>query len=348
MQTVVRAWESFQCGDPEPSGVRPEVLRSWRRSRWSGVDPERHAVVEAVPRGDGSLIDLAAPILRAVADPIAGDRTAVTLADPSGVCIWRWSSSAAMTRLLDAVDARENILWTESVAGTCGAGTALDQLRPTTVVGAEHFSTVLHDWACSAAPVLHPITGRVCGIVNISVRAVDANPHLELVVRSMAVAVAAALRDAASSRERRLLDAYLRWRSRTRKPLVALDGDLVIADETPVSHDRLWAAVREAGPEATTLVLDGGVTARIHPVEPGRVDAGVVLVVEPDGPPVAPVTPAPDPEPGDHLTPLERAELAVIVEALDRHGGNKVRTAQEIGLSRRALYDKLRRYRIRR
>jgi hypothetical protein len=56
--------------------------------------------------------------------------------------------------------------------------------------------------------VIHPVLGRVAGAVNITCRAEDAN-HLLLVLRSLVNAVRGALDEAASTRERRLMDAHM-------------------------------------------------------------------------------------------------------------------------------------------
>jgi transcriptional regulator of acetoin/glycerol metabolism len=49
---------------------------------------------------------------------------------------------------------------------------------------------------------------------------------------------------------------------------------------------------------------------------------------------------------GRALTPLERAESSVIATVLAECGGNKSAAAKELGLSRTALYAKLRTYRL--
>ncbi|MGQ4389345.1 sigma-54-dependent Fis family transcriptional regulator [Streptomyces sp. SAS_270] len=46
-----------------------------------------------------------------------------------------------------------------------------------------------------------------------------------------------------------------------------------------------------------------------------------------------------------HLSPMEHAERAAILEALRRHGGNKARAALALGIGRATLYRKLRGYR---
>ncbi|MDH3756114.1 MAG: Fis family transcriptional regulator, partial [Acidimicrobiia bacterium] len=47
---------------------------------------------------------------------------------------------------------------------------------------------------------------------------------------------------------------------------------------------------------------------------------------------------------GPFLGQLERAELEVMLRALDRAGGNKTKAAKSIGMARSTLYRKLRDY----
>ena len=61
---------------------------------------------------------------------------------------------------------------------------------PTLVAGPEHFADVLTQMACGAAPLRHPITGRMLGVVDLTCRARDASPLLLTLARRAARDVA--------------------------------------------------------------------------------------------------------------------------------------------------------------
>jgi Nif-specific regulatory protein len=51
--------------------------------------------------------------------------------------------------------------------------------------------------------------------------------------------------------------------------------------------------------------------------------------------------PAVESQPSDRPPTLREIELKEIVERLKRNGGNKVKTAEELGISLKTLYNKL-------
>ena len=78
----------------------------------------------------------------------------------------------------------------------------------------------------------------------------------------------------------------------------------------------------------------GGLRPRPQ-VEP--VAAGVAAHV----PAAPPVVPRPAPAPPRRPSSLRELEMQAILEGLERNGGNKPRTAEELGISLKTLYNKL-------
>ena len=345
--STVDAWETFQRGEV-PAGVRDEVLTSWRRSRWSGVDPALDVPPVGEADDDTPFVRAAAPVLLRMADLLADSRTCLALADRHGHVVWRWVSDRVLGAECDRSGMQFASSFNEQEVGTCGIGAALETGRLATVLGAEHFVASFQRWACVAAPVAHPVTGRTVGVVNVTCRAPDAGPFMQVAARSLADGVRSALSEAATDAEHRLLRGFLRARARTTAPVLALTADLLLTDpaaaELGLDHAETWARVVEAGTGASVVPLADGVVADVV-----RVGDGAVLTLRSAGP-AAPGPPAGravagDGSPGRRLTPLEQAESDVIAATLAGCGGNKSAAAARLGISRGTLYQKLRRYR---
>jgi transcriptional regulator of acetoin/glycerol metabolism len=346
------AWEVFQSGG-DPTGVQAEIVKSWRRSQWNGVDPGGLEVRHAEVDPESAFVRTAAPVLSHMADVLTGSSTCLALADLSGNLSWRWVSEPSLGRTLDRFQFDKGARFGEEHIGTNGLGSSLQSGHLAMVVGREHYKEALHGWACAAAPVIHPITRRACGAVNVTCRATDANQLLRMAVRLLADEVRSALYSASTAKQRRLLDAFVSYRAATTRPVITLYDHIMIADEAATAlnleQSGLWAAVREAGPWATVIRLSGAVTARMYPVTPGRLTDGVVLVLLTAKPSngrhgeLVRAGAAADPHPPG-LSPIERAEAEIVCNVLAECEGNKSAAAARLGISRGTLYQKLRRY----
>lgn len=91
------AWESFQSG-AEPVGVSAQVLTSWRRSRWSGVDPADTQIPVRGVDTDSDFVRLASLVLLRAADTLTSDPVSIALADAQGNIGWGWVSDRRIGR----------------------------------------------------------------------------------------------------------------------------------------------------------------------------------------------------------------------------------------------------------
>ena len=355
----LKQWEAFQSGDEAPD-VSATVLTSWRRSRWSGV----HADRVTIPVHDASsthtrLVAVAEPVMLKMADALADSRTSLALADRCGRVIWRWASDDQLAHALDSVDMVPGAVFDEALVGTNGIGTALETAQPTVVIGPDHYVESFHRWACAAAPVRKPYTNSIIGAVNVTCRAEDANQFFRLAAHTLAESVTAALREDAGDREALLHKRYLDTRHRTRAPLLALNRHTLIGDDASanltIPHQVLWKATRGVS-SGTRLEIIPHLEAVVEQVNEDDLEAGVIITLT-DNISAADEEPGPAPLPLDvagassdalrrHLSPLERAECAVIARTLNACGGNKAATAEQLEITRGTLYHKLAKYRL--
>lgn len=339
------AWSQFHEGSS--SQGRPEILDSWKRSRRSGVDPSHIDLSRHEIDDQGPLVRAGAPILLGMADLLVGSSTSLALADVSGTVLWRWESESELSRALDRIEFEPGSQVSESAAGTNAIGVANTLLRPALVVGAEHYKEPWHDWACVAAPVIHPILRRPIGSVNIACHARDANHMLLVAARSLVAEVTTALREAASARENRMLDIHLGARAMRAGAVVTIDRHTMIADdeiaEFGMNQEELRTLFFETSHLTSKIDLGGGRIASVRPIVAGDPSEGVVAILRQVRSDQHRDLPRPAKA---SLGPLERSEIRVITETLRATAGNKTEAATRLGISRGTLYHRLRRYRI--
>jgi two-component system NtrC family response regulator len=115
------------------------------------------------------------------------------------------------------------------------------------------------------------------------------------------------------------------WPGNVRELANAVEHALVLCDELPLSVEHMPARL-------------GGLRPRPQPVPVPVASVGGGHV--PNVPAVAP-RPASGPVPPRRPTSLRELEMQAILEGLERNAGNKPRTAEELGISLKTLYNKL-------
>lgn len=188
MLRVAAARADFlEYGGGGAAGVSEVVVASWERSQAAGVDIA-HPNAQFTDEIDAAslLVRCARPVLQQLQIDTADMPLVIALTDKKARVVQRIDSSSAVARLLDRVDLAPGFSYAESTMGTNGIGTVFEAGQPISVVGPEHFSENLHLFACTGAPVIDPVTGRVEGVLDISTLSSSWSPLMHTLVKSAA------------------------------------------------------------------------------------------------------------------------------------------------------------------
>jgi transcriptional regulator of acetoin/glycerol metabolism len=160
---VVRG-ERLPCAE-----VHPDVATSWVRSAEAVGSPWSARVVPHVDLSsiDRSLGTVLQQPLDHMARTLDDSGMVLILADSEGRVLHCWSSDAAARKRMEQASTGPGSVVAECAIGTNAAGTALVTGKPIVVKGAEHYAELYHRAACAAAPVRHPVDGRVLGVVTL-------------------------------------------------------------------------------------------------------------------------------------------------------------------------------------
>jgi transcriptional regulator of acetoin/glycerol metabolism len=268
--------------------VNPAVLASWHRSLASGAStpiPVKELDDRWLTRT--TLRRAAEPVLADLAASLADLETGVLLADHNAVVLKRWIPDKSIIALMDSVHSEAGYNVAEDLVGTNGVGTVVETGRATQITGPEHLSPVLQTFTCVGAPIHHPITRRLEGVITLSCLSDAGNALLTPLLISTAREIEHCILDQASVRERLLLDAYLKISKTRRTPVAAIGPDLFLAGPQvtdllrDIDQAKLWEYVRGMAHGSTealrTAVADQLRLIDCQPVEAdGRVIGAII------------------------------------------------------------------------
>ncbi len=177
--------------------------------------------------------------------------------------------------------------------GTNGVGTVLESGRSVCVVGPEHFTENLQVFACTGAPIIDPLTGRLEGILDISTRARTWSPLMHTLVRSAAKDIGRNLLRDRTQAQQALFDTYLRTDARsTRQAVLAFAESVFMANTAAQAlfdpaeqlairqHADFITARRDRASDTVTLASGRVVQISGTRIVSGGGTAGVVVVAQ--------------------------------------------------------------------
>ncbi|MBU0654043.1 MAG: transcriptional regulator [Gammaproteobacteria bacterium] len=173
--------------------VNADIVASWWRTHHS-----LHQL-ESAPNGDAYAARLAweASPLRPAAVPEIKQITqlaresplAAAIADPQGRLLWT-TASRRLQPFVEAIQFTPGSHWAEHRAGANAISLALNLKQPCTVFAAEHYLSACHDIVCYASPIIHPQSGQLVGVLDMSTGWQRHNPLIEEAVSHLAQAIA--------------------------------------------------------------------------------------------------------------------------------------------------------------
>jgi transcriptional regulator of acetoin/glycerol metabolism len=244
------AWQRFVQDGHSPSGLSPEIARSWVRTRDQfRIDPSLRRPIQRLgpdalrARRDADDVHrLARPILEDFARRLGLTDQVLTFFDAEG---WMLSIEGrpGVIEAVSEIDFRPGACWTEAAAGTNGPGTALAEGRPVEVFASEHYVSAWQPWSCAAAPILLSGHEAPVGLVDITGPWETQRREALATASAIARAVEERLGAARSVREEVLRHAF-RAAHAAGDGLVAVNGR---ADVLAVNDCAARARVVEAG-----------------------------------------------------------------------------------------------------
>ena len=167
-------WTRFVSGNTPTmqTHVRDDIMSSWQRSA-QFIKPQQGSApaddeYTVKHRWQSSLIRQAADREQAQIMQMADEGELVAaIADPQGRLLWTFASKHMRGRA-ESVNFTAGGLWDERSVGTNAVGLSIKLRRPVTVFSSEHYLPFVHDWVCYASPILHPQSGELVGILDLS------------------------------------------------------------------------------------------------------------------------------------------------------------------------------------
>jgi transcriptional regulator of acetoin/glycerol metabolism len=273
---LARAREQFLTAEPVASGVvRDTILASWNRSR------DWHVAADHLELPFEPNLDRKSRLAQGADGPISAaharhcdEPVSIILTDAAGVVLDRRTGDSRLQHKLDTVWLAPGFSYAEQFAGTNGIGTTLEGRGPAHVFGHEHYVEHLEDLACAGAPIRHPTTGKVLGILDLTCWRTDATPAMIAAASSIAAQIEEALLEQVGRRELALLHDYLLACRRNRGCVLAISTDLVMMNDSarelidPQDQVALLGQAAEALTGGKTRVfttsLPSGATVRVN------------------------------------------------------------------------------------
>ncbi|MFD4182743.1 hypothetical protein ACFWPB_16725, partial [Rhodococcus sp. NPDC058514] len=278
-------------GESGRQAVRPEIALSWKRSALSGVGPGDG--FDADPATDldlsSRLLRAARPILDEVAIQIAGTGLCLLLADRDCRIVARVFDNVQVERHMEKLGAVIGSRFGEDTAGTNAIGTPVEVRRGIVINGEEHYLERFKGLSCYGHPILHPVTHRVEGILDMTCLAPQANFLFAPFLQRAAADIERRLLEGSRASEQRLVDAFQRVSPQRHVAVAAIGEDILLSNRTALDlldvadHAALRGLAADLLPDQSrtvSLELASGHLATVQADRIAGTNGGTLFLVE--------------------------------------------------------------------
>lgn len=244
-------------------GLRPEIELSWKRSQLSGIDPARVPEPTLFDPSDSSerLLRAARPVLDELGVQLAGTGCGVLLVDRDCRVVARVFDSDALRGAMEGVGLLTGVVLSEENYGTNALGTPLEVRQGVVVHGHEHFLESFRQFSCYGQPIVHPVTRRIEGILDITATEKTANPLFAPFVARAVGDIEARLLEGARESDRRVVDAFQRAARQRGLAVAAMGQDIMLTNKAAVE---MLAPSDHAALRALAADVPAGESRRLH------------------------------------------------------------------------------------
>lgn len=303
--------------------ARPEIALSWDRSRLNGVDPSGPVAFDLTDLDtDSRLLRAAMPVLDQISEQITGTGFCVLLADRECRIVASVYADENIRRSVERLGVVDGSLLAEDAAGTNAVGTPLEMGRSMIIHGDEHFLDSFKGLSCYGQPIIHPVTRRVEGILDMTGVSQRANPLFAPFLARAAADIETRLLEGSKASEQRLVEAFQRVSHRRHLAVAAIGENFLLTNHRAVDlldsadHVTLRSLALDLDPNQSrsiTVTLASGAQAHVTADRVSGAEGGALFTVQPvaaSGKAAIPRSRAPESSHGERLrADLERARI---------------------------------------
>ncbi|WP_188195270.1 sigma-54-dependent Fis family transcriptional regulator [Nonomuraea sp. SYSU D8015] len=216
--------------------LRPEIAMSWRRCRMSGLGPAApHLRFEAGEVDRRSrLVAAARPVLEQLAEQLGDAGYCVILADRESRLVDVPIGARTLRDRLAALGVVAGGVFMEETTGTNSIATVYELRRGLAVHGEEHYLEPFKRFSCYGHPIVHPVTHRLEGVLDITCLAENDSPLLGPFLTRAVSDIEERLLQTARRAEQRMLAAFQAAAAGHNRPVLVLGEGVVLANPAAV------------------------------------------------------------------------------------------------------------------